>query len=235
MSSLTPEILHDAADVVVLDKPSGLSVLADRSGAPCLWDMLPDLLGGKPYQVHRIDKGTSGVLLVARSQTRQRELTQAFQQRRVRKYYLAWVVGAPAPRGLIDLPLKRGRKSRFRVAGQRADIRQDRRGWSLPMPSGDGHSSQTRLRTLRRESGRSLVLLQPLTGRTHQLRVHASWIGHPLLGDMLYGSPASPDQQAPRLQLHCHRLVLPGVGSFVARLPGWERDQSLFASERPSA
>lgn len=209
---------------MVLNKPSGLSLLADRSGAPCLWDQFPDLLGGKPYLVHRLDKPTSGLLIVARSAESQRSLTRAFQRREIRKYYLAWVQGTPPAAGTIDLPLRKGRKSRFRVAGGRAEIERVGSLWQLSerqdaaAPTADGHASQTRFRTLRQRGTRSLVLLQPLTGRTHQLRVHMAWIGYPIMGDLLYGNPTAPAQQAPRLQLHCHRLVVQG-------LPGLTADQ----------
>lgn len=214
-------ILARDEHLAVLDKPAGVSLLADRSGAGCLWDTLPDRLGTKPYLVHRLDKGTSGVLLVALDPSTQRQLTRAFQARAVRKYYLAWVVGIP-PGGrtrTIDLPLRKGRKSRYRVAGPRESIQRTADGWSLGAPDGDGHPSVTRLRVLRHRGERTLVLAAPVTGRTHQIRVHLAWIGHPLLGDHLYGRPQAPAQQAPRLQLHCHRLVVPGYGSFAAAPP----------------
>lgn len=213
------ELLYRDDRLAVLDKPANASLLADRGGSRGLWDSLPALLGGKPYLVHRLDKGTSGVLLVALDQTTQSRLTRAFQGRQVRKFYLAWVVGVvDGGRTLsIDLPLRKGRKSRYRVAGQRAAIVRRADGWSLPESGGDGRPSITRLRRLQTSGDRSLILAMPLTGRTHQLRVHLSWIGHPIVGDHLYGRPGSPDQQAPRLQLHCHRLLVPGYGRFTAR------------------
>jgi tRNA pseudouridine32 synthase / 23S rRNA pseudouridine746 synthase len=235
MSTAQAEILYQNDQLVVLNKPSGLSVLRDRSGASCLWDQLPDLLNGKPYQVHRIDKGTSGALLVARDAQTQKALTQAFHSRQVRKYYLAWVTGSVERAGLIDLPLRRGRKSRYRVAGQRADIVDNGRSWQLAGSCDPaGLASSTRMRPLRHSEARSLLLLQPLTGRTHQLRVHLSWIGHPILGDQLYGRQADPLQQSTRLQLHCHRLVVPGFGSYAAPLPpDWFT--TLEPNERPIA
>ena len=217
------EIIYQDSNVMVLNKPSGISVLADRSGAPCLWDQFAELLGGKPYLVHRLDKPTSGVLILARTAESQRRLTQAFQRREVRKYYLAWVQGAPPAAGTIDLPLRKGRKSRFRIAGGRAEIERVGGLWRLRGSADatlaaplNGHASQTRFRTLMHSGPRSLVLLQPLTGRTHQLRVHMAWISYPIMGDLLYGNPAAPSQQAPRLQLHCHRLVVPGLPRLTA-------------------
>ena len=206
---------------MVLNKPADVSLLADRSGAPCLWDRLPDLLGGKPYLVHRLDKPTSGVLAIALDAATQKQLTKAFAARTVRKFYLAWVLGDPGPWGRIDLPLKKGRKSRYRVAGQRADIIRQHHHWRLSTTAADGHESLTGFRRLRRDQERSLLLLMPRTGRTHQLRVHLSWIGHPILGDQLYGKPNDPEQSSDRLYLHAHRLVLPEFGSFKAAVTGW--------------
>jgi len=212
------QLIHRDSRLAVLNKPANVSLLADRSGAPCVWDQLPEALKAKPYLVHRLDKGTSGVLLVALDQDAQRELTRAFRERRVRKYYLAWVTGAfPGGRTFtIDLPLRKGRKSRFRVAGARSNIHVEDRGWALEDTEPQGLPSLTRVRMLRQDPGRSLLLASPATGRTHQLRVHLSWIGHPILGDHLYGRPGAAEQQAPRLSLHCHRLVVPGWGSFEA-------------------
>lgn len=214
------DIIHRDRRLAVIDKPADVALLADRSGAPCLWDALPEALGARPLLVHRLDKGTSGVLLVALEREAQSQLTRAFAQRLVRKYYLAWVQGrlAATTSLCVNLPLRKGRKSRYRVAGPREQIRFDGGGWRLA-GGGDGLDSLTRLRALAVAPERTLVMAAPVTGRTHQLRVHLSWIGHPIMGDTLYGRPGAPQQQAPRLQLHCRRLVVPGFGSFVARQP----------------
>jgi tRNA pseudouridine32 synthase/23S rRNA pseudouridine746 synthase/23S rRNA pseudouridine1911/1915/1917 synthase len=230
------DIIHDSKNLLVLNKPSDISMLADRSGAPCFWDQIKtELAPERPYLVHRLDKGTSGVLLVARNQTTQRQLTRALQARTVAKFYLAWVVGRleTSTTQRIDLPLRRGRKSRFRVAGPRDQIERNGSKWQLKLPDAQpnqtaaeaGLESKTHLRTLLSSAERSLLLVRPISGRTHQLRVHLSWIGHPIMGDHLYGQPASPQQSAPRLQLHCHRLRVPGFGSFAVRpKAGWLPD-----------
>ncbi|MXY54074.1 MAG: RNA pseudouridine synthase [Gammaproteobacteria bacterium] len=215
-------VLHQNAELLVLDKPSGVSVLADRSGAPCLLDAIR---GEHPAArlVHRIDKGTSGVLVLATSRAAQRRISQAFTRREVGKHYVAQVTGH-VPRGTtltIELPLKPGRKSRYRVAGLREEIRASRGGWSIA-DAGEGAASVTRIRVLthsRDGPARSLLAVQPLTGRTHQIRVHLAWVGHAVVGDRLYGAPDSAEQSATRLMLHAHRLVLPGYGTFVAALP----------------
>jgi len=212
------DVVHEDAGVVVLDKASGVSVLADRTGAPCLWDALKARYP-HPRLVHRIDKGTSGLLMVALTRDRQRTLTRAFNQHAIGKHYLAVVAGHIAAGATlrIALPLKPGRKSRYRVAGLREEIRSSRQGWSLPPEERrGGHESETRIRVLATSAHRSLLAVQPLTGRTHQIRVHLAWIGHAIVGDHLYGTPTAPEQAAPRLALHAHRLTVPSVGTFKA-------------------
>jgi tRNA pseudouridine32 synthase/23S rRNA pseudouridine746 synthase len=211
------DVVHRSADLIAINKPSGIALLADRSGEACLWDELRAELGAhgqRPFLVHRLDKGTSGVLLVALDAARQAHLTRQFQRRAVRKFYLAKVVGdldLGGMSGVIDLPLTRGRKSRYRVAGPRAAIVRRGTDWRLSAASAGGHPSITRLRRLAHRSGHTDLLLQPLTGRTHQLRVHLAWIGHPIVGDSLYGRPDDTTQRWSRLALHCHRLVVDGV------------------------
>lgn len=212
------DIVHEDAGLVVLDKASGVSVLADRTGAPCLWDALKARYP-HPRLVHRIDKGTSGLLLVALTRSRQRTLARAFNQHAVGKHYLAVVSGhiAAGKTLRIALPLKPGRKSRYRVAGLREEIRPSPRGWSLPPEERQGGlESVTRIRVIATSARRSLLSVQPLTGRAHQIRVHLAWIGHAIVGDHLYGAPASSEQAAPRLALHARRLVVPDIGTFKA-------------------
>ncbi len=214
------EVLAEGPDLKVYAKPSGVSLLADRAGAPNLWDEFK-ALGKKPYLVHRLDKGTSGVLLVAYSQRAQRTLTKRFADRDVTKFYVAWVNGLfPAGRTYeLDLPMTKGRKSRYRLAGPREAIQLNGSRYSLAADR-EGVDARTYVRVLRTTEERSLVLLKPITGRTHQLRVQMAWLGFPLLGDHLYGRPDDPAQQADRLMLHCHCLSVPGWGTFRAPLPG---------------
>jgi tRNA pseudouridine32 synthase/23S rRNA pseudouridine746 synthase/23S rRNA pseudouridine1911/1915/1917 synthase len=211
-------IIHQDVDLLVLNKPSGVSLLRDRGGEACLWDAIVSHCAekslGTPRTVHRLDKGTSGVLAVALSERAQKSLNRQFQAGTISKWYVARTVGMPEPRcGLVDLPLRPGRKSRYRVAGPREAIRcvssPSGARWELGVKAeGGGHESQTRYRVLRAEGGGALVLLQPLTGRTHQLRVHMAWIGFPLLGDTLYGKPGSEEQEAERMALHCAKLCV---------------------------
>ena len=217
------DYLHADDDLWVIDKPSNTSLLRDRSGAPDLWQALK-AQADKPYLVHRLDKGTSGVLLIARTQAMQTRLTRLFEQRAVGKFYVARVVGNMRM-GVtidIDLPLCRGRKSRYRVAGERDGIERVGRRFSVAQDR-DGLAARTLVRVLKQDRETSWILAKPLTGRTHQLRVHLSWIGWPIVGDHLYGKPKDPRQTAQRMMLHCHRLVVPGVGAFVSPLPQFAR------------
>lgn len=209
------EVLFENDDLLVIDKATNVSVLADRGGEACLWDHLKDTYQ-TPLLVHRLDKGTSGVMAVALNLSTQSALTRAFMERRVIKLYLARIVGNLdlTGTGTIDLPLRRGRKSRFRVAGQRDAIVRSGDTWTLP-EANQGHASVTRCRRVHAAED-NCVILKPLTGRTHQLRVHLSWIGHPIVGDSLYGKPTSPEQVADRLMLHAHKLTLPKFGTFCA-------------------
>ncbi len=217
-------VLHREADLLVLDKPSGVAMFADRTGAPCLWDVLKKYLGDTPpLPVHRLDKGTSGALLIALSARRQADLNRAFAARRVRKHYFARVRGyVDSPATItIDLPLIKGRKSRYRIAAKRADIRRTGNRFHAFRHRPGGLTSVTHVRRIGGDDSSSLLAAVPLTGRTHQIRVHLAWIGHPILGDHLYGKPTDAAQAWPRLALHCHRIVLPDrAGTFAAPLPG---------------
>ena len=204
-------MLFDEPGLLAVNKPAGISLFADRHEPAQWWPLLQERFG-VVLPVHRLDKGTSGVLLLARVPALQQHLNRLFLRGGVRKFYVARATGQLrlSGTGTIDLPLMKGRKSRYRIAGERAAIARQGDRWSLPgQPRPEGHASKTRLRVLATAPGYQRLLLRPLTGRTHQLRVHLAWIGHPLLGDHLYGRPGDPAQHWPRLALHCHRLVLP--------------------------
>ncbi len=227
MELLGARVVWRDSGLLVLDKPAGLPVLADRSGAPCLWDALKQDLAPerlRPLAVHRIDKGTSGLLLVALDAGVQRSLGAAFESGGIGKWYAAIGHGV-LPDGTleIDLPLAPGRKSRWRVAGPRhaivADRVHGRPGYRLAATSTDARAkaARTRVRTVQRHGDDSLFCVRLLSGRTHQIRVHLAWVGSPLRGDHLYGRAGDPAQAAPRLALHCHRLQLPELSDGVAR------------------
>lgn len=191
--------LHLDADLIALSKPAGLLSVPGRGPdkADCLLARLQQA-HPEALLVHRIDMGTSGLLVFARHLAAQRALSRAFEQRQVRKRYVAVVQGQVAGEsGSIDLPLicDWPRRPRQIVDPQH------------------GRPALTHWQVLARDpQGRfTRLALQPVTGRSHQLRVHLQALGHPILGDELYAA----DPQAPgaaRLLLHAERLELPHPG-----------------------
>ena len=184
-SALVPEtdalaILYEDADLAVLDKPAGIAVHpgAGRSTGTLAHRLLaryPETAAvggpGRPGIVHRLDKGTSGALVVARTALAYRELTAAFAERRVGKRYLAIVYGQPrAASGRLEGPIGRHPQRRQEMTVRR-----------------DGRPARTDYRLRQSAAGLSLVELQLSTGRTHQIRVHLKSLGLPLVGDPVYG------------------------------------------------
>lgn len=195
------EVLYEDRDVVVLNKPSGMVVHpgdGNRSGTLIngllhryrdLAAQFPD--SPRPGIVHRLDKETSGVIIVARHAAAHAHLARQFGARRVTKIYHAWVAGRPTPAaGQIATKLRRDPRDPLRMRVSREQ----------------GKAAVTRYRVRESRAGSSLMELQPVTGRTHQLRVHLRWLGHPILGDPRYAGRARGS--APRLLLHAHRLVI---------------------------
>lgn len=186
-------LVHVNDELIAVDKPAGLLSVPGRGAdkQDCVWSRLqaqhPEAL-----VVHRLDQATSGLLLFARSPDAQRRLSAAFEQRQVHKTYTAVVWGDPGAEGLIDLPLSADWPNRPRQQVDPVHGRPSQTRWQRIGPAGTG---QTRLRLL------------PVTGRSHQLRVHLLALGHPIVGDALY----DPDRPAPRLALHASALSLPGL------------------------
>ena len=222
MTKLHAHILFEDDDVWVYNKPENVSILRDRGGHEDLWSVLKE--GPKPYLVHRLDKGTSGVWAVAKNQKTQSLLSQAFAHRAVSKFYVALVDGT-LPRGThhIDLPLAKGRKSRYRIAGQRDRIKLKNKTYRVEQDR-EGVKALTSFRALSIKNGRSLVLVHPNTGRTHQIRVHLGWLGFPIVGDSLYNKNYNKAANTSviengRLFLHAHYLRFSGYKPFIAPLP----------------
>jgi len=185
-------ILHADDDIVVVDKPAGLLSVPGRGSerADCLIARLrvafPSVL-----LVHRLDLDTSGVIVFALTRQAQAHLGRQFEDRRTRKRYVALVSGHPEEKmGLIDLPLivDWPNRPRQKVCHE------------------TGRPAQTDWRVLRHEGENARVRLTPITGRSHQLRVHMQALGHPILGDTLYASGAAAAW--PRLMLHAEELRL---------------------------
>lgn len=194
MSALPdPRLLHADDSLLVIDKPAGLPAVPGRAAG--LQDCAASRLQGRfadARVVHRLDMATSGLMLFARGPEAQRALSAAFEQRRVDKRYVAVVQGLlREDQGRIDLPLAADWPNRPR---QRVDAE-------------GGRAATTFWRVLDRDqrAQTTRLELQPLTGRSHQLRVHLLALGHPILGDALYGAAGT---QAPRLLLHACALAL---------------------------
>lgn len=186
-------ILFEDAEALVIDKPAGLPVDRPKDGTPALADMVDELRFGfarPPGIVHRLDRDTSGCLLLARNHGAHRRFSAAFQDGTVEKTYLAVVEGIPeAEEGVIELSL-----SKVSTAAH---------GWRI-IPAKKGKPATTHWTKLAVRDGRALIRFEPKTGRTHQLRVHAaSGLGMPIVGDPTYGNGRVA------MLLHASRLRLP--------------------------
>ena len=189
-----PDPLFIDGEALVIDKPAGLPVGTPRRGGQSVDDMLEHLRFGfqrAPVPVHRLDQDTSGCLLLARNPKAMKRFQQAFENRQVTKSYIGVVLGRPeGDNGTIDMPIDK--------------ISTKESGWRMVIGE-RGKPSVTHWRVLAEQDGRSLIWFYPETGRTHQIRVHASeGLGLPLIGDPVYGSIHT----APRLMLHALSIKL---------------------------
>jgi 23S rRNA pseudouridine955/2504/2580 synthase len=214
MREVVDWIIHKDDHIIALNKPPGLAVQGGSKTHRHLDAMLDAFRFGskeRPRLVHRLDKDTSGVLLLARSAKTAASLTRAFQSKHARKLYWAIVTGVPKPaRGRIDLPLAK-------AAG--------RYGERMAVDAEEGKSAVTYYRIIEKVGRRAAwVAFEPETGRTHQLRVHSRFLGTPILGDGKYGGKDAfleGEGLSKKLHLHARAIQIPhpGGGTFEAVAP----------------
>lgn len=201
------DILYTDDQILVIDKPAGIPVLPDgwEQDAPYLVKMLEEEFG-KLWVVHRLDKGTSGVMIFARNAESHRALNTQFENHEAMKTYHAIVEGNPKwDEKVTKFPLRANVGKKHRTA----------------VDDKNGKPAETHFRVIKRYQDAALVEAKPMTGRTHQIRVHAYALGHPLLGDVLYG--ASETDLTPRPALHAQSLTIELNGqreTFSAPYPG---------------
>jgi tRNA pseudouridine32 synthase/23S rRNA pseudouridine746 synthase len=196
---MTP--LHADAHLLVLEKPSGLLSVPGRG--PDKQDCLSKRVQAAYPQalvVHRLDQDTSGLLIMALGIEAQRRLSRLFETRQVQKRYLAVTAGRPQESALAGAPDEAG----WHTIDGPILLDWERRPLHIIHP--DGKPSRSRWRELQSSPSATLVELEPVTGRTHQLRVHLQSIGHPILGDTLY-APPEVKALSPRLLLHAQHLA----------------------------
>ena len=193
---ISDRIVFIDAEALVLDKPAGLPVDAPRRGGDSIASRLDELRCGfrrPPTPMHRLDTDTSGCLLFARTAKARARFQQAFEARKVDKYYIAVVAGElEREEGVIEAPL--------------AKVSSAEAGWKMVRDE-HGLEATTLWKRLAIRDGATLVQFRPLTGRTHQIRAHArEAFGRGIVGDRVYGIPGGP------MLLHASRLVVPREG-----------------------
>jgi RluA family pseudouridine synthase len=195
----TFEVLYEDAQLLVIDKPAGQLVIPGRAGGEqSIRELLEAERRAKVFVTHRLDRETSGVLVFAKTAEAHRLLSLAFEHGTVRKKYVALVRGRVAQDIVIDVALTAARKGKMR-----------------PVRAGEsGKPSTTRVRVLETFDAMSLIEAEPLTGRTHQIRVHLLSVGHALVVDGQYGQPdelrsKSGEVVLKRTPLHAREIELP--------------------------
>ena len=197
---LKAAVISEDSAILVVAKPTGLLAVPGRGAdkADCLARRVQAKYPSARV-VHRLDRDTSGVMVLALTRAAERSLARQFQTRRVGKRYIAVVAGVVADdRGQIALPLRKDMERKYVHIVDRQQ----------------GREAVTRFAVIERQGNRTRVLLEPLTGRSHQLRVHMQAMGHPICGDPLYGDARS----APRLMLHAESIAFqhPATGEAVS-------------------
>ncbi len=195
-----PKVLLRGAGLMVVDKPAGLPCHAGRAGGPCVEDFFPGWKTGRagPWLAHRLDQDTAGCLIIALKKSALLAAQALFAAGRVEKTYWAVVRGVPAAReGIVELPLAKHRWGR---------------AWKMA-PDETAPPASTGWRLAGRGDGVSWLEFTPKTGRTHQIRAHAAALGHPILGDAVYGGGGG------RLHLLARGISLPVEPALRAEAP----------------
>ena len=191
-SPLSQTVIFIDGEAIVIDKPAGLPVDTPRSGGDSLASRLDELKFGfqrPPVPMHRLDRDTSGCLLLARNPKARARFAQSFERGDVEKFYIAVIEGEIAGEGLINLPL--------------AKVSSSEQGWRMVVDDA-GKPARTHWRSLNSSQSRTLVEFRPETGRTHQIRAHARYgLNAAIVGDPIYGQAGEP------MLLHAWRLVVP--------------------------
>ncbi|MBM3126385.1 MAG: RluA family pseudouridine synthase [Chloroflexi bacterium] len=229
--SIPLEVVFENTDLLVINKPAGMVVhpAAGHTSGTLVHAVLghdPEIqgIGGeeRPGVVHRLDKDTSGLIVLAKNDPTHRWLQDQFRARSVQKKYLALVDGRPpTPKGRIEVPIGRDPIHRKKMA---------------LMPSGKGREAVSEYRTVETFRAHTLLEFHPITGRTHQVRLHCAFLNCPIVGDVLYGR-RTPSVAINRHFLHAAELTLrlPGESKarqFTADLPG--ELQTILADLRNS-
>ncbi|MBF6334162.1 RluA family pseudouridine synthase [Nocardia transvalensis] len=192
--------------ILALNKPAGISVTGERHDTDLV--ELAAAHGETLYPVHRIDKVTSGLVLLAKDLAAHGQLTRQFNKRTADKTYVAITASTGLPdHGVIDLPLSVGRKNRVRIAAPRDKITRTGDTWTVAaddLLAGKNYPSRSEFTTLLRTDTHTVLAVRPITGRRHQIRVHLAWIGHPITGDPLFDKSTTH----PRTYLHSWQLHL---------------------------
>lgn len=201
---LLERIVFEDERIIVLNKPSGMAVHGGSGVSAGVIEAMRSATGKKYLElVHRIDKDTSGLLLIAKKRSALKQIQDMFREKTVQKSYQAIVYGSVKQDSQrVDAPLKR-----YELANGERRVK----------VAADGKPSVTDVNVLQRLKNATLILAKPKTGRTHQIRVHGLHIGHPLLGDNKYHQ--NDTSAAKRLCLHAWKLSVPEYGAFEAPVP----------------
>lgn len=224
-------IAFEDEDIIVVDKPSGLPVMpGGRYLHHTLLSLLRQQRGDSIHPAHRIDSETSGLVVFTKSAGAARRIAAAFRDRRVRKEYEALMLDHLGEEVTVDMPIRKS--TPVQTEGECAN-------------SGSGEREAKQAVTtfiplsFHPDAGLTLVRAVPFTGRKHQIRIHASIIGHPVFGDSLYGGSTAEFRkitptrvpEPPRLALHAARIAIPladGYREFRSHTPAWFRDPGLL-------